>query len=187
MALKREFYIKKGAMKIAPKDAGVVFYAYEGNGQFYAQCFVGRAQKPTWHYRFQSAEKREAKIRAQIEAVKEAQERKAKWKAEQNKPHGWEPGMILYSSWGYEQTNVEFYEVIEVIGKSMIRMELIGSQEANDTGEYGHGMANEVVPNIKARSGEIYRAKVVSNGAKGKYGQRATPWSGKPVYQSWYA
>lgn len=185
--LKREFYIKSGAMKIAPKDANVVFYIYQEGAEFFAQCFVGRAQKPTWHYRFKSAEKREAKIRAQIDAVKEREEWKAARKAKQSQPHGWEPGMILYSSWGYDQTNVEFYEVIEVIGKTMVRMELIGSERANDSGDYSHGMAEEVVPNIKARSGEIYRAKVVSDGAKGKYGQRATPWSGQPVYSSWYA
>ena len=185
--LKREFYIKPGAMKVAPKGLPVEFYIYQAGNDYCAQCFVGRAQKPTWHYRFKSAEKREAKIRAQIDATKSNQERKAARKAEQNKPHGWEPGMILYASWGYDQTNIDFYEVIEVIGKTMIRMELIGSQRATDSGDYSHGMAEEVVPNPDSRSGEIYRAKVVSNGAKGKYGQRATPWSGQPVYCSWYA
>lgn len=187
MAMSREFYIKPGAMKVAPKDLPVVFYIYQAGKDFAAQCFVGRAQKPTWHYRFSSAEKRESYIKRQIDAVKASEARKAEKRAAQKKPHGYEVGMILVASWGYDQTNINFYEVVEVIGKSMVKLEEIGKQRANDSNDYSHGMAQEVVPCPQARTGNFYRSKVTPYGAAGKFGYKASPWNGKPVYESWYA
>ena len=41
MAMKREFYIKKGAMKVAPKGLPIVFYIDQASVS--AQCFIGKA------------------------------------------------------------------------------------------------------------------------------------------------
>jgi hypothetical protein len=187
MAMSREFYIKPGAMKVAPKDLPVVFYIYQAGKDFAAQCFIGRAQKPTWHYRFLSAKDREAYIKKQIAAVQSSENRKAEKRAAEKKPHGYEVGMILVSSWGYDQTNIDFYEVVEVIGKSMVKLEKIGKQRANDSSNYSHGMAQEVVPCVDSRSGDFYRSKVTQYGAAGRFGYKASPWNGKPLYESWYA
>ncbi len=42
-------------------------------------------------------------------------------------------GDILYSSWGYDQTNIDFYQVIEVRGK-MVVIQSIGSEVTEYTG-----------------------------------------------------
>lgn len=36
--------------------------------------------------------------------------------------HSFKVGDILYSSWGYEQTNIDFYQVAELNGSSMITL-----------------------------------------------------------------
>lgn len=100
--------------------------------------------------------------------------------------HNWEPGLIVHTSWGYDQTNVEFYEVVELVGKSMVKMERIGAQAAID-GSTGNSMSSMVVPDPEHRTGEFFKSKVSSNSASAKYKQRAWPWSGKPQYCSWYA
>lgn len=184
----RSIYIPAGATKVSPKAGGVEFHIYENKaGQPCAVCFIGKARKPSWRHRFASSALREQYIKAQIENVAKYNAQKAARRAEQNKPHNWTPGLILSASWGYDQTNVDFYEVVEVIGKTMVRLELIGKQRATDSSDYSHGMAQEIVPDPDRRTGQFFRSKVIDGGAAGKFGYRARPWDGKPAYESWYA
>ena len=188
MVIPREMYIPKGATKIAPKCGGVVFYAYSDKaGRPCAMCFIGKQSKPAWHYAWRNDAARFDRISDQIKVIEKRQADKAARRAEANKPHGMEVGQILVSSWGYDQTNVYFYEIVELIGKTMVKLERIGAQRATDSGEFGHGMAQHVVPDPEVRTGEFYRSKAGKYGAAGKYGYKADVWSGKPIYQSWYA
>ncbi|WP_420415816.1 hypothetical protein [Marinovum algicola] len=188
MQNKRDFYIPENAQKIAMKSGGAVFYCYTDNGgRPCAVCFVGRAQKPTWRYYFRNPEVRAERIAKQIASVQDREIRKAKQRAERNKPHNWETGLILFGSWGYEQTNIDFFEVTRVIGKTMVEIEEIGSSQATDSPEYGHGMANHVVPDPKVRSGKFSRVRVSQGSIKSPVYGAAWPWDGKPKYSSWYA
>lgn len=79
--------------------------------------------KPLFNYRFRNVEQMEAWLgkelirRMAIQAYHE--ERKAeKKKALENNP--FQVGQIVYDSWGYEQTNIDFYQVIEVKNKSVV-------------------------------------------------------------------
>ncbi len=45
-------------------------------------------------------------------------------------------GCILYTSWGYEQTNVEFYQVIGTHGKRGVIIRQIAKVHTDDTGPY---------------------------------------------------
>jgi hypothetical protein len=187
MKLSRDFYIPKGAQKVAMKSGGAVFYLYEQNGAPCARCFIGKAAKPAWAYKYSSAEKRAEAIQRQIAAVQAREVEKAERKAKANAPHGWEVGLILVASWGYDQTNVDFYEVVEVLGKSMVRIEEIGSQAANDQSAGGSSMSNYVVPDVDSRSGKFQRCKVSFGRVKVSSCSSASPWDGKRKYCSWYA
>lgn len=84
-----------------------------------AICFVGRAIKPTWQYRFRNAEQRNAEVVATFKRVSERAEYKATKKAELAAiKHDVKVGDIFKSSWGYDQTNIDFYEVTAVSGKT---------------------------------------------------------------------
>jgi hypothetical protein len=189
--MSRDFYIPSGAAKMTPKSGGVVFYLSEMPGRFIVKYFVGKAQKPSGHYHFSSADKRAAYIGRVIEGVEATAaykaERAARKKAEAEKGHGWEPGLILVASWGYEQTNVDFYEVVEVLGKSMVKIEAIGSVQATDDTGGGSSMSNYVVPDPTKRSGEFQRCKVISGRVKVSSCSSAGLWDGKKRYCSWYA
>ena len=50
-------------------------------------------------------------------------------------------GDIFYDSWGYEQTNIDFYEVIQVNGLHTVTICAIGAKR-----EYTHSMAGECTP-----------------------------------------
>lgn len=188
----REFYIRKGSIRVTPKCGGIEFYLYELAGKPYAMCFAGKAIKPTWHFKFSSPAGREKRIRDAISYQIGRQERiaaeAAAKKAAAAKGHGLEPGLILVSSWGYEQTNVDFYEVIEKIGATMVRIEKIGSQSATDGSAGQSSMSDRVVPDPEKRTGEFSKHKAHPDG-RIKIASYASAylWDGLPRYCSWYA
>lgn len=192
MALSREFYIPKGAMKVAPKDLPVEFYIENLEHDATVRvarcmCFIGKQSKPAWYYGFRSHAAMEKYIKDQIDSVKASEEYKAKRKAERSKPHTLKPGDILCSSWGYDQTNVDFYKVKKLIGKSMVELVRVGSSTVEGS-EYSHGMACEVVAVPGAEIGSPFKKKAQSNNSVSMSSfDTARLWDGKPMYKSWYA
>ena len=68
----------------------------------------------------------EATARAAIEAdTTPDQESKSGHKAKKATAapaHGVKVGDLFYASWGYEQTNVNFFQVVELVGSSSVRI-----------------------------------------------------------------
>lgn len=91
-------------------------------------------------------------------------------------------GTVLVSSWGYDQTNVDFYEV-QKVANGWAWIQPIG-QETVETTSY---LSETVIPNSQPH-GKIFRRKVRSF-SSGDYVAitdyaSAKPWNGKPKYQS---
>lgn len=64
-------------------------------------------------------------------------------------------GDIFASSWGYEQTNVNFYQVISLHGKKTVTVRKIRGNY-----EYSAAMSGEVKPVINDFTGEPLRRRV---------------------------
>lgn len=97
-------------------------------------------------------------------------------------------GDILVSTWGYDQTNVDFYQVTAVKGKTVTIREL----KQKSTGYTGNGMADHRLPLKDEFTNAEPMTKIVRKGYQSKYCvgttyHTATPWDGKPEYNSWYA
>jgi hypothetical protein len=91
-----------------------------------------------------------------------------------------QPGDILTSSWGYDQTNVDFYEVVGTTDKS-VKIEKIGSTTLEDNGSCGLS----VVPNPKYRSGKVMLKRVSEGGwVRLTSYSGASKWDGKPEYET---
>jgi len=181
----REFYIPKTARKIQPKATdGVVFYAYERGDAIYGLAFIGKRTKPEFHYRYRTEAERTKRFEDTLSGVLANEEFKAKRRAERAKPHNLEVGMILYGSWGYEQTNVDFFEVVRATKRS-VWVEEIGSQTATDAGN-GAWMTDRVVPNLEARTGKITQHIVTGDSIKSPKHGTASVWDGTPKYESSY-
>lgn len=63
----------------------------------------------------------EETAKAAIEGKKVAKVEKAP-KAEKKNKFGVKIGDLFYSSWGYEQTNVDFFQVIALVGETSVRV-----------------------------------------------------------------
>lgn len=121
-------YIPVGWEEIShPGLPGVVYVDRAG---LHAEAYRGKAIRPTWNYRFRSAAQMDQEIGrffAGIAAHEEDKRKRAK--ARQAYVPTLKPGDVLYTQWGYEQTNVEFFEVIAVNGKRVTIREIPKSIE----------------------------------------------------------
>jgi hypothetical protein len=71
---------------------------------------------------FESEERRQQWIDKKIATIKEREEDKEtekKRKEEAKADHPFKVGDILYQSWGYDQTNIDFYQITAVLNKSV--------------------------------------------------------------------
>jgi len=74
--------------------------------------------------------------KAEMEAKKEAQKTL-------NASDFFEIGSIIYNSWGYEQTNVDFYQVVRMTAKRIVLKPI--AQQMVEGSMYAHGMAHNVL------------------------------------------
>lgn len=95
-------------------------------------------------------------------------------------------GDVLESSWGYEQTNVDFYQVIRATPKTVVLRPISAHRELGET--FGH---YSVVPNIDQFIGDASRYKVRMMGEEPyvmiKSFAIAKPWTGAQVHGTDYA
>ena len=123
----REHYIPKGAAKFADRKSSAVVYAYSKNGKPYLLGFHGRAQKPDFHYRYDNDAQRQDQAKRHF---KRWQDNEA---SVRRKPRSLVVGDVLRASWGYDQTNIDFYQVVALIGAQMVEIrELAQEREATE-------------------------------------------------------
>lgn len=139
MKPQREFYIPAQACRVADKlSSAVAYLSTNAAGKPVAMVFQGRRQKPDWHYRFATVAAREARVRSFFELVRANEGAKQRRQAT---PHKLTVGDVLRSSWGYDQTNIDYYQVTALIGATMVEIREIG-QDTEATGS----MSGRCVP-----------------------------------------
>jgi hypothetical protein len=128
LKLRQVFVPENSQLDQRSGDHGEV-YAYELCGKVYAIAFRGSAGKPEWHYSFRTPERREEKISEFFDSIARHQEYKEKRRAEKSAfVHDVKPGDIFRSSWGYDQTNIDYYQCVALIGSRMMEVREIGQQ-----------------------------------------------------------
>jgi hypothetical protein len=180
----REFYV--------PKDRKVRVRIYEdipatvvmwGNSkeQPVAIGWRGKANKPAFHYSFRSEERRSQYIAEWLENQRAYSERKKASRAERSKPHTLKLGQILYSSWGYDQTNIDYYEVTKIVGARTVEIRQV---ELVAVGEQG-GPQERVAPAVGSYKSEamIKRANSDNSVRIASYAS-AFPWNGEAKSQT---
>ena len=91
-----------------------------------------------------------------------------------------EPGDILYASWGYEQTNIDFYKVKKLCGKTQVELVKIEKRQADEQDSEYH---ISVIPYPASEYPKTFRRKVYNHTRPGVLVNTykwATLWDGKP-------
>lgn len=98
-------------------------------------------------------------------------------------------GDIFYSSWGYEQTNICFYQVIKIVGKCSVDVRRIKSMICEES---TNAFVGHVMPQVNGFIGDTFRKRIL-DGYDGKSlikissCQHARPWDGNPKMFTSYA
>ena len=92
------------------------------------------------------------------------------------------PGVILYDSWGYEQTNVDFYKVLSIKGNKVTIQEIGHKQDGESTGS----MSCYVLPDETSLIGEPLIKIVASDRININQSVSLRLWDGSRKYKSWY-
>jgi hypothetical protein len=180
MVAKKERYIPAGYVPLVIENpADVVVYTNNDNGKFSAICFAGKAVNPTWYYLFRSEEAMLAQVTKTINNRIARAAEVAKYKAERLAPTNLKEGDILYCSWGYDQTQVDFYKVKEVVGNNRIKIVPMTAIVAKQSTGADYMVAGEEkgTPMLKVANGRQNSVKITSY-------SNAYLWDGQPKYET---
>ena len=193
MKLTRELYIPKQYKQKLERDGTIVYIIDE----LEAKGFGGKRAKPDFYYKFKSAQSMTKYINDYFDGQQQHAEVIINRRKEQSAPHTLKIGDILYSSWGYDQTNVDFFQVTGLKGTRGVFVRPL----AHDTKQTGF-MTGQVMPVkdkfIGPETYHIARRNSIAYNPSDKYlkpGQErdrerhytASLWDGRPEYESWYA
>jgi len=170
---------------VLTEKEGCKFLKYTNYGHLVGVCFTGNKAKEDWILIFNT----EGEFNKKAGITAENMKNRKKWfedrrKARKEFRHVLKNGDILEASWGYEQTNVDFYEVVQVKGK-LVGLREIGSRVCETTGS----MSANVIPVPGKYYGEIFFRKVLMGNyvnIDNRKVRQAGIWDGKPSYSSWY-
>ena len=188
MKLTREFYIPEGAKKIkaAKTDAVAYINDYADGTKYTAMVFGGKRTKYDKYYGFKSKEARDDYVIKYFTDQENLALSKKKWaadkkaQAEENQK-SYQVGDILVSSWGYDQTNIDYYQVIERTAK-MATIQKIASEYL----EYDSASEDKVVPAKDKFIGKPIKRKVGPYGINLNSYSHASLWDGNPQYKTAY-
>jgi len=102
--------------------------------------------------------------------------------------HTLKEGDILSCSWGYDQTNVDFYQVTKVVSGKTVKIRQIAKKSVDvKFGEYREVTSDYVEPvkgSFLERAEEMTKRVSKGNCISISSFEFASPWSGKPMYET---
>jgi len=153
-------YIPSDFEVIAEVEALGLLVVVNGNS---AKGWAGRRQKTDFYYRFPNEDRRNEYIIKYIERIEEQAAAQAARRATRSNPHGLKVGSVLQASWGYDQTNIDYYEVVALHGKTMVSVREIAQDR-----DFDGAMSGQCVPKPGEYTSEAkrYRVNADSNSIK---------------------
>ena len=116
-------YIPDGATEIKDSESSAVVYMgeYEANTKFFAIGYNATRKNHDFHYYYATKEARDNKIQSFFDAARitEAEKERRNQARKTTSDHQVEEGALFYESWGYDQTNINFYQVVKALPKSV--------------------------------------------------------------------
>jgi len=160
-------------------------YAYQQAGKLLAVAYIGKGLKSAFHFVFRTAEQRDARIKEFFAGRQAHQDLMASRRADSTQAHSIKAGEIVVNSWGWEQTNIDFY-VVTKTSKNFVWLQPIKAH-AEETG-FMSGKTTPVLPPSPCGEVTMHRVSIWTGGASinFKHGGGSV-WDGKAEAYSCYA
>lgn len=168
--------------------------------RFAATCWVATPkgkyakEKIVFSYWFKTEEAREQYIEKFMEQKRQNEQvmndrKAAQRKAQEEVVNPFKVGEILYDSWGYEQTNIDFFQIIEV-GKKSVKIRKISQKLVREAGwlcEYVSPAIDEFISEPMTKILRVYVGDQTGKVSVTVSGLMRYTNGEKGVYQSHYA
>jgi hypothetical protein len=165
--------------------SAVIYAKQDGTGRVHAKAYHGTAYHHSWNYSFRTAESFEGYATEWLHGLEQSKAFKAQQQSKRTGVCPWKVGQTLVCSWGYDQTNIDYYEVIAVRGQ-VVDIQEIGQHFIDQQGPSG----DTVIP-FRGHRGKIIKSKRPQTHDNGKTWSLhmtsyawAHPWDGKPDHQT---
>ena len=182
IALKRHIpkgYVSFDCSSISDSpDNDLLIYSNEDKTS--AICYTKKSFNHLWYYRFKDFEQMLNRVKATVESRIDRKARVKERRAKRYQPHTLKVNDILVCSWGYDQTNIDFYKIKELIGKNKVSIVKMSNTFTEQKGPYGDKvMPHEEIgePFTKLINSEYNSISVYSFAS-------ASKWDGNPTYQT---
>lgn len=159
-------------------------------------AYEGNAAKPAFHESYSDMHKAAKRIANYFDALTERKARQAQRRVESNSGHTLKVGDIIVNSWGYDQTNVDWYRVERVSSCFVWLIPVRGAcvpdagvgpmsgyslpfvdTSASDASKWGFTAVS---------NGKLTKHKAQGNSCSMRFGCGSL-WDGRAKYESWYA
>lgn len=174
------------------EEAGlkIVNLDYTGRNGYtrHVKIWRGKASKPYANYVFKSDAEADAYIAKEIAGAAAGLASKEAYKATRKADTAEAAksitiGTLLCYSWGYDQTNVDFYEVVDKRGLNVALRKIAGESVSGSEGF----MSCRVRPVKGAYCGEPFTKRISRFGVTMAHGHASPCAEGSEHYCSWYA
>lgn len=186
------WFPKGAAIANYPEAALEVGVADLGESKKHVVGYYGNGwRKPAFNYAVKNDRVDaflEERIAAGKASVEYREKRKAERKAKMAEPNPLKVGDVLRCSWGYDQTNVDYYQVLELVGKRSVIIREIGCRSIEGSEGFMSDRVSPVPGSFLENSKPML--KRVGMGGEVKIASYASAYKVEPnetTYRSWYA
>lgn len=181
MKFQRTRWIPKGAIEVKqPDDLGVAYVYRIGERGYGVLGYGGKRTHHDFHFSYKTIEQAHDKIESWFSSLKGHVTLMADRRKLLFQPNSFKVGDIVVNSWGYDQTNVDWYKVTKRTDNFVWLQPISGHFE-----EKGF-MCGDSLPSDKELAEPVEQHKAYGDHVCFKYGS-GSKWDGRPMYESYYA
>ena len=191
-------WFPRGAMAVThPEGLGVAYVApWDNSGRWQVVAYRGSSGKRDFNFTYKNRAAAEEKVKSWFESLGAHREMIQNRRADYGKPHNLKVGDVITNSWGYDQTNVDWYRVART-STHYVWLKPIAAN-VQETG-FMSGSSTPHVDTSNPDSSQwgfrdLDKPEEKHKATSGTYGDSVTfefgsgsKWDGKEKYASWYA
>lgn len=182
-------HIPNNALPIHEPGLGTV-YVYPFAGRYGVIAYRDKAFRSDFHYTYKTDAEVDRKIEEFFNSIRQHKQAVANRRVEYNKPHTFKVGEIVTNSWGYDQTNVDWYRVSRVSTHYVWLVPVCASLETAEgcapmSGNESVTLDENLKP-VDATNAKETKHKATGDYVSMKHGS-GSRYTGGSLHSSWYA
>lgn len=192
MRFNKTRWIPKDSIPVEHPDGLGIAYVYRCGRGYGVIAYGGKRNTSDSHYSYKTIEQAHEAIENWFARLAEHKQRVLDYRKASYAPHTFKPGDIVTNSWGYDQTNVDWYRVTSVTDHFVWLQPICGHTEetgfmsGHSTPHVDTSSADPSTWGFKDAKAEPVRHRASGSSVCMKYGS-GSKWDGRAMYESWYA